>query len=106
MASGPWVAVLTSREKTSNLSGAILILSLRSALLTTVRPAAVAGTFYSADPALLVRDIGAMLDQAVRSAGPVPKAIIVPHAGYIYSGPVAASAYVRLGAARERISRV
>ncbi len=36
----------------------------------------------------------------------VPKAIVAPHAGYIYSGPVAASAYVRLLPAKEQISRV
>ncbi len=35
-----------------------------------------------------------------------PKAIIVPHAGYVYSGPIAASAYARLAAGRERIRRV
>jgi hypothetical protein len=34
---------------------------------------------------------------------PPPKAIIVPHAGYVYSGPIAASAYARLKAAREDI---
>jgi Predicted dioxygenase len=36
----------------------------------------------------------------------IPKAIIVPHAGYIYSGPVAASAYARLTKAHDRITRV
>jgi AmmeMemoRadiSam system protein B/AmmeMemoRadiSam system protein A len=36
----------------------------------------------------------------------LPKAIIGPHAGYVYSGPVAARAYTRLAAARGRISRV
>ena len=36
----------------------------------------------------------------------MPKAIIVPHAGYVYSGPIAASAYARLAAGRETIRRV
>jgi len=36
----------------------------------------------------------------------VPKALIVPHAGYVFSGPVAASAYIRLAALRERVRRV
>jgi AmmeMemoRadiSam system protein B len=39
-------------------------------------------------------------------SGPVPKAIIAPHAGYVYSGPVAASAYALLGPARGTIKRV
>ena len=43
---------------------------------------------------------------AVEPEGPAPKALIAPHAGYIYSGPVAASAYARLAAARETIERV
>jgi len=38
--------------------------------------------------------------------GPVPKALIVPHAGYVYSGPIAASGYARLTSARGRIRRV
>ena len=37
---------------------------------------------------------------------PVPKALIAPHAGYIYSGPIAAAAYARLAPARGRITRV
>lgn len=45
-------------------------------------------------------------DSAVEATRSVPKAIIVPHAGYIYSGPVAASAYVSLAAARDTIKRV
>ena len=40
------------------------------------------------------------------AAGPVPKAVIAPHAGYIYSGPIAASAYARLAPARDTIKRV
>ena len=45
--------------------------------------------------------------EARRDAGAgVPKAIIVPHAGYMYSGPIAASAYARLAGGRETIRRV
>jgi hypothetical protein len=44
--------------------------------------------------------------QAAHPSGPVPKAIIAPHAGYIYSGPVAASAYAHLTAAQGTIQRV
>jgi AmmeMemoRadiSam system protein B len=50
--------------------------------------------------------IHAFLDQAPIEEGPAPKALIVPHAGYIYSGPVAASAYARLQPYRHRYTRV
>ena len=62
------------------------------------RPAAVAGTFYPADPTLLGDTVEELIAAAVRgSPDPQPpKALIVPHAGYLYSGPVAASAYARL----------
>jgi AmmeMemoRadiSam system protein B len=44
--------------------------------------------------------------QAIPPGGAAPKALIVPHAGYIYSGPVAASAYARLRDAGSQIRRV
>ncbi|PPD03526.1 MAG: AmmeMemoRadiSam system protein B [Methylobacter sp.] len=69
------------------------------------RQPAVAGMFYPADPGQLHQ----MLDQYlsdVEGDAKVPKAIIVPHAGYIYSGPVAASAYARLKKASDVITRV
>lgn len=72
-----------------------------------VRPAAVAGMFYPADPATLQHDVTSMLAASTAAATPkAPKALIVPHAGYIYSGPVAASAYARLAPWRSRIRRV
>jgi hypothetical protein len=77
--------------------------------VTAIRPPAVAGTFYPADPAALRQQIAGFLaeaDNAPPSASPLPKAIIGPHAGYIYSGAVAARAYARLAAARGTISRV
>lgn len=69
------------------------------------RRPAVAGAFYPADPVELHEMVDRYLKEAETDAE-VPKAIIVPHAGYIYSGPVAASAYARLKKARNRISRV
>lgn len=76
--------------------------------MISVRPPAVAGLFYPAAAAELKRDVAAMLARAepAARAKAVPKAIIVPHAGYIYSGPIAAAAYARLAPARERIKRV
>lgn len=71
-----------------------------------IREPAVAGLFYPADPQELTRMIdGFLAGFPLQSAAP-PKAIIVPHAGYIYSGPVAAAAYRRLEPLRARISRV
>ncbi|MGB5065379.1 MAG: AmmeMemoRadiSam system protein B [Candidatus Competibacter sp.] len=74
--------------------------------MQTVRTPAVAGLFYPADAAELQTQVRGFLDQVEPPAEPSPKAIIVPHAGYIYSGPVAASAYARLRAARDIIRRV
>ena len=71
-----------------------------------IRPPAVAGSFYPADPALLSRDVESMLAAASPSALPALRALVVPHAGYVYSGPIAASAYALLRAARPRIRRV
>ena len=73
--------------------------------MTTVRTPAVAGMFYPNNARKLHEQIQNLLAQ-VTTAGPAPKAIIAPHAGYIYSGPVAASAYARLRAARDSIHRV
>ena len=73
--------------------------------MSRIRPAAVAGLFYPADPAQLHQDIQSMLAGAEQT-GEAPKALIVPHAGYIYSGPVAASAYAQLQGIKERIERV
>jgi AmmeMemoRadiSam system protein B len=70
-----------------------------------IRPAAVAGMFYPGDAATLSADIAAMLSEAAPSALR-PKALIVPHAGYVYSGPVAASAYALLRPLRGAIRRV
>jgi predicted class III extradiol MEMO1 family dioxygenase len=72
-----------------------------------IRPAAVAGSFYPGQPGTLKQVVDALLayPHAIELAHP-PKALIVPHAGYVYSGPVAASAYAQLGALRDRIRRV
>lgn len=77
--------------------------------MTVIRSPAVAGTFYPADPVVLHNRIAGLLADAgvaPPGTGTPPKAIIAPHAGYVYSGPVAASAYARLAAARGRISRI
>lgn len=58
----------------------------------SIRPPAVAGLFYEGDPRRLSLDVAALLEAAPRTELKA-KALVVPHAGYIYSGPVAASAY-------------
>ena len=73
--------------------------------MVKVREPAVAGVFYPADPDLLTGLIDGFLSDMTDPAPP-PKALIAPHAGYTYSGPIAASVYVCLRAAREIIRRV
>lgn len=63
-----------------------------------VREPAVAGMFYTADPDELQREVEGYLAQA--TAGPQPPGVIVPHAGHIYSGPVAAFSYARVQSAK------
>lgn len=76
----------------------------------SIRPAAVAGMFYEGDPARLAAEVRAMLAAAPSPAQTQlqtpPKAIVAPHAGYIYSGPTAGAVYARLAPWREHIRRV
>jgi MEMO1 family protein len=79
--------------------------------MTQIRHAAVAGLFYPDDRRELDNTVRHLLADvpppaAVSEAGGTLKALIVPHAGYIYSGPVAASAYARLKAVASRVRRV
>jgi MEMO1 family protein len=74
-----------------------------------VRQPAVAGTFYAGQGAVLSNHVMTMLAAAklgVDVSAGSPKAIIVPHAGYIYSGTTAALAYASLSSARKTIRRV
>jgi AmmeMemoRadiSam system protein B len=72
----------------------------------SLRPAAVAGTFYPGSPAQLAAEVRRLLAAVPQADVAPPKALVVPHAGYIYSGPIAASAYARIGSASGKISRV
>ncbi len=74
---------------------------------STTRPPAVAGMFYPGSAAALARDVRDLLASGQPPALPAPpKALIVPHAGYIYSGPIAATAYTVLSPQRTVIRRV
>ncbi len=79
--------------------------------MAKIRAAAVAGHFYPDNPVLLKKDVERFLADAEAHHQPtdeetVPKALIAPHAGYVYSGPVAASAYIKLRPLRDIIKRV
>jgi AmmeMemoRadiSam system protein B len=76
--------------------------------MNEVRPAAVAGTFYPRAAIALKEDVRAHLAGArhAPTIGGVPKAVIAPHAGYVYSGPIAGSVYARLAGGRDTIRRV
>ena len=71
----------------------------------TIRRPTVAGTFYPAARSELANMVDALL--AIPAyVGPCPKVLIVPHAGYIYSGPIAASAFARIAPYSDQIERV
>jgi len=79
----------------------------------TVRPAAVAGMFYPSGEDQLHQMLDQMLENAQHNVEPnaqkyaaAPKAIIAPHAGYIYSGQTAADVYARLQSIKQTITRV
>jgi AmmeMemoRadiSam system protein B len=73
-----------------------------------MRPPAVAGSFYPGSPDALAAALReAFADAVIPTTGSaIPKALIVPHAGYVYSGAIAASAYARILPARSTIRRV
>ena len=73
---------------------------------TKVRPPAVAGLFYTADPRRLRAEVAGLLADAPAHAGGRAKALIAPHAGYLYSGQVAATAFAALRDMAETITRV
>ena len=76
--------------------------------MASIRAAAVAGTFYPGDPRTLAAELNELFGGVEQSQPRLgfPKALIVPHAGYIYSGGVAAHAYEELAAARGLVKRV
>ena len=74
--------------------------------MSSTRPTAVAGTFYPGESASLAREVASYMEGAQVRPGTAPKAIIAPHAGYVYSGPIAATAYAQLRARRSAVRRV
>ena len=72
----------------------------------TTRPAAVAGQFYAGDPDQLRTQILQLFADVEPSANARPKALIAPHAGYVYSGRIAAAAFATLRDIAQTITRV
>lgn len=72
----------------------------------STRAAAVAGYFYEAAPGRLKHDVNQLLNAEAADCGVFPEALIVPHAGYVYSGSTAASAYRQLLVDPDQVKRV
>lgn len=72
----------------------------------STRPAAVAGLFYPASPATLRTTVRQLIERAPPRSGRTPKILVVPHAGYVYSGAMAARGFATLVAGAERLRRV
>lgn len=74
--------------------------------MSVIRKAAVAGMFYPDNADVLQKEVQGFLASAETPQGRAPKALIAPHAGYRFSGALAAQAYVRLKPVAQRIKRV
>jgi AmmeMemoRadiSam system protein B len=76
-------------------------------MLGRIRPPAAAGSFYPESPRRLAEAVRSYLAAAeAQGEAAAPKALIAPHAGYVYSGPTAGVAYARIAPARDLIERV
>jgi len=74
--------------------------------MASIRRPAVAGQFYPGNAKQLQETISRYLGEVPGVDSPRPKAIIAPHAGYIYSGPIAATAYAHLAQVNGEVRRV
>ena len=74
--------------------------------MPATRRTAVAGRFYPGEATALAAEVAAYLAEAKPSRAVAPKAIIAPHAGYMYSGAIAGSIYARLAPLAGRVARV
>jgi AmmeMemoRadiSam system protein B len=71
-----------------------------------IRAPAVAGSFYPCDPLALRAGVRGYVAEPSAAEAVAPKAVIAPHAGYVYSGPIAGRAFASLAPLRGRVSRV
>lgn len=72
----------------------------------TVRPPAVAGRFYPHDAEVLARTVADLMAGATSVSNGWVRAVIAPHAGYIYSGVIAAEAFASLATLKGRVERL
>ncbi|WP_205872679.1 AmmeMemoRadiSam system protein B [Limnohabitans planktonicus] len=83
---------------------------LAQAYLAMARPPALAGRFYAGDAAQLAHDVDAALAQATVVQAPAadtpPKVLVLPHAGHVYSGGMAAQGYALLRPHLQRIRKI
>ena len=77
-----------------------------AAKATRTRPPAVAGLFYPRDPVELQTEVAELLSEVAPPSNVIPKALVAPHAGYVYSGRVAGAAFAKLRANAQTITRV
>jgi MEMO1 family protein len=73
---------------------------------TRTRPPAVAGLFYPRDPVQLQLEVMELLSEVAPPSNVIAKALVAPHAGYVYSGRVAGAAFAKLRANAQTITRV
>jgi MEMO1 family protein len=73
---------------------------------TRTRQPAVAGLFYPRDPVRLQTEVTELLGEIAPPSNVIPKALVAPHAGYVYSGRVAGAAFAKLRANAQTITRV
>ena len=73
---------------------------------TRTRPPAVAGLFYPREPVRLQTEVRELLSEVASPSNVIPKALVAPHAGYVYSGRVAGAAFAKLRANAQTITRV
>ena len=104
----PPVATRGEFELTSNfgIEDLAKINMKNSVTAESIRPPAVAGRFYPGDPDKLRRMVDSFMGSAKISVRGKSKAVIAPHAGYAYSGPIAASAFVHFAGERDTIKRI
>lgn len=74
--------------------------------MINVRPPAVSGQFYPGDAKRLQQSVNRYLEEAPEISAPIPKAVIAPHAGYVYSGSIAGTAYAHLAQTDGDVRRV
>ena len=79
------------------LAGLTLVVMMAIPGFSSVRQPAVAGSFYAGSEEALRGQVRSLLEQAGGEAEGNVRAVVVPHAGYVYSGAVAAEAFARVG---------